>query len=96
MKNPARTVAVMLLGVTLLLTAVNTQAQSKPKTNTKTLTFAVVFQGPRDPVTEHFRPFADYVARMLAPTGDTKGLVVVAPSAAQMMTKRCIDWARTF
>jgi len=85
MKNPARTVAVVLVGVTLLLTVVNTQAQPKQTTKSKTLTFAVVFQGPSDPVREHFRPFADYVARMLAPTGDTKGLVVVAPSAAQMM-----------
>jgi phosphonate transport system substrate-binding protein len=85
MKDSARTVAMVLLGVTLLLTAGNTKAQPKPNTNTKTLTFAVVFQGPRDSVTEHFRPFADYVARMLGPTGDTKGVVVVAPSAAQMM-----------
>ena len=85
MKHSARTVAMVLLGVTLLLTAGNTKAQPKPKTNTKTLAFAVVFQGPRDPVIEHFRPFADYVARKLGPAGDTKGVVVVAPSAAQMM-----------
>jgi phosphonate transport system substrate-binding protein len=85
MKNSARRVAVALFGVTLLLTVVNTQAQPKQKTSTKTLTFAVVFQGPRDPVTEHFRPFVNYVARMLAPTGDTKGTVVVAPTAGQMI-----------
>ena len=85
MKNSARPVAMVFFSVTLLLTVVDTHAQTQQKTNTKTLTFAVVFQGPRDPVTEHFRPFANYVARMLAPAGETKGTVVVAPTPGQMM-----------
>lgn len=78
--------AIAFLVATLLLTAVpNAKAQTKPATSTKTLTLGAVFQDPREPVTEHFQPLANYVARKLAPTGDLKGTVIVAPNAAELM-----------
>ena len=82
MKAPSHRISVALFIVTLLFTIVNAQAQTKQN---KTLTLGVVFQGAREPVEEHFRPFVDYAARKLSPSGDTKGIVAVAPSAGQMM-----------
>ena len=82
MKEPSHRISVALFVLTVLFTIVNAQAQTKQN---KTLTLGVVFQGSREPVQEHFRPFIDYAARKLSPSGDTKGLVVVAPSAGQMI-----------
>jgi len=74
------------LVATLLLTAgLKAEAQTKPETSINTLTLGGVFQDPREPVEEHFRPLAAYVARKLSPSGETKGEVVVAASAAQLM-----------
>ena len=74
------------LVATLLLTAgLKAEAQTKPETSINTLTLGGVFQDPREPVEEHFRPLAAYVARKLSPSGETKGAVVVAASAAQLM-----------
>ena len=71
---------------TLLLTiGLKADAQTKPETSIKTLTLGVIFQDPRAPVEEHFRSLVGYAARKLSPTGDTKGTVVVAPSAGQLM-----------
>jgi phosphonate transport system substrate-binding protein len=84
MQSCCRSIA--LLAATLLLTAgLTAEAQTKPETNIKTLTVGAVFQEPREPVEEHFRPLANYIARKLSPSGEIKGAVVVAPSAAQMM-----------
>ncbi len=78
--------SIALLAATLLLTAgLKAEAQSKPETSIKSLTVGAVFQEPREPVEEHFRPLINYVARKLSPSGETKGAVVVAPSAAQLM-----------
>ena len=78
--------AIACLVATLLLTAdPKAEAQTKQVTSIKTLTLGGVFQEPREPVEEHFRPLAAYVARRLSPSGETKGVVIVAPTAAQMM-----------
>jgi phosphonate transport system substrate-binding protein len=69
----------------LLASIVKPEAQTKQKANTKTLTLGVVFQGPSKPLEEHFRPLVDYAARKLTPTAETQGMVVVAPTAGQMM-----------
>ena len=80
MKEPSRRVSVTLtVAAFLLATVVRAEAQTKQRTSTKTLALGVVFQGPGQPLEEHFRPLADYAARKLAPTAETKGTVVVAP-----------------
>ena len=86
MESQVHRVPVALLVATLLLTTVeNGAAQTKQGTSTKPLTLGVVFQGPSGPLQEHFRPLVDYAARKLTPKGDTKGTVVTAPTAGQMM-----------
>src|SRR5258708_17285804 len=86
MKEPAHRVAIALFVATLLLvTVVRAEAQTKQTTSTKTLTLGVVFQDPQAPLEEHFRPLVDYAARKLTATAETKGMVVVAPTAGQMM-----------
>ena len=78
-------VSIGLFLATLLLTVeLKAHAQTKQTMSTKTLTLGVVFQDPRQPLEEHFRPLVDYAARKLSPSGETKGMVVVAPSAGQM------------
>lgn len=84
MKEPSHRVAIALFVATLLL-IIDLKAEAQTKTNTKTLTLGVIFQGPREPLEEHFRPLVDYAARKLTPTAETKGLVVVAPTPGQMM-----------
>ena len=87
MEKQSYRITIALLVATLLLTAgLKAEAQTKPETSIKSLTLGAVFQDPREPVEEHFRPLAAYVARKLSPAGETKGAVVVATSAAQMMT----------
>jgi phosphonate transport system substrate-binding protein len=86
MKEPSRYVTIALFVATLLLTmGLKAEAQTKQTASTKPLTLGVVFQGPREPLEEHFRPLVDYAARKLTPTAETKGMVVVAPTAGQMM-----------
>ena len=86
MKEPSHRISIALLVASLLLIlGLNAEAQTKQKTNTKTLALGVVFQGAREPLEEHFHPLVDYAARKLAPTAETKGMVVVAPTPAQMM-----------
>jgi ABC-type phosphate/phosphonate transport system substrate-binding protein len=60
------------------------EAQTE-KASAKALVLGVVFQGPREPVEEHFRPLVEYAARKLSATGETKGVVIVAPTAGQMV-----------
>jgi len=69
----------------LLASIVKTEAQTKQTASAKPLTLGVVFQDPRAPIEEHFRPLVDYAARKLTPTAETKGMVVVVPTAGQMM-----------
>lgn len=84
-KQPSH-LSIAFLVATLLLTAgLKAEAQTKQESSIKTLTLGGVFQDPREPVEKHFRSLADYVARKLSPSGETKGAVVVAASAAQLM-----------
>jgi phosphonate transport system substrate-binding protein len=86
MKNPSRHIAVASFVAMLLLTSfLESKAQSKPEPSSKGLTLGVVLQGPHDAVKEHFSPFVNYVARKLMPAGNAKGMVVVAPTAGQMI-----------
>ena len=86
MEKQSYCLAIALWVATLLLTAVlKADAQTQPDTSIKTLTLGAVFQDPRAPVEEHFRPLAAYAARKLSPSGETQGTVVVASSAAQMI-----------
>jgi phosphonate transport system substrate-binding protein len=76
---------VLFFGMLLFATVRQAESQAKPAPSIKTLTLGVVFQGSRESVEEHFRPFVDYAARKLAGAENTKGMVVVAPSAPQLM-----------
>ncbi len=77
---------IALLVATLLLSAVlKAEAQTKQDSNIKKLTLGAVSPRPAEPVGEHFRPLAAYAAREASPSGETKGTVVVASSAAQMI-----------
>lgn len=85
MSNPSRRIApASFVAILLLTTCLETQAQSKQGTSSA-LTVGIVLQGPRDAVKEHFTPFVNHVARKLTPAGDTKGMVLVAPTAGQMI-----------
>src|SRR5687768_12101686 len=86
MRNPSRRIAVTsCVAMLLLTTCLEAKAQSKQETSSKALTLGVVLQGQREAVKEHFSPFVNYVARKLTPAGDAKGMVVVAPTAGQMI-----------
>jgi len=86
MKKQFQRVSIALFVATLLLTlGQKAEAQLKQGMSTKSLTLGIVFQGPGQPLEEHFRPLVDYAARKLTPTGETKGMVIVAPTAGQMM-----------
>ena len=86
MRNPSRRIAVALFGALLpLATCLGAEAQSKQEPSRKGLTLGVVLQGSRDAVKEHFGPFVNYLARKLSPAGDAKGMVIVAPTAGQMI-----------
>jgi phosphonate transport system substrate-binding protein len=58
--------------------------QTQEKVRAETLSLGIVFQGPREPIEEHFRDLVGYVARKLSSTPDIKGRVVVAPTALQL------------
>jgi phosphonate transport system substrate-binding protein len=45
----------------------------------------VVYQSAPESVAEHFRPFVEYTARKLAPSGDIKSTVIVAANTAQLI-----------
>jgi len=84
MTNPSHGVTVALVVAALLSITVESGAQTN-KTSAKTLALGIVFQGPRAPLEEHFRPLVDYAARKLTSTAETQGMVVVAPTPGQMM-----------
>ena len=72
-------IAILLLGMQPAV-----EGQNNPGLNIKTLTLGAVFQDPRVPVEEHFRPLMNYVARKFPPPGEIKGAVIVAGNVAQM------------
>jgi len=79
----SRRITVLLL-VAALFETMDCAAQTESKA-TKTLILGVVFQGAPQPVENHFRPLVEYVAHKFSRTDETKGVIVVAPSAGQMI-----------
>lgn len=82
MTKPSHGMTIVLLVAALLVIAPESEAQ---KPSPKTLTLGVVFQGQREPLEKHFYPLVNYAARKLAGTDETKGVVLVAPTAGQMV-----------
>ena len=84
MKEPSDCASIVFFVTTLVL-IIGLKAEAQTTTNVKTLTLGVVFHGAKEPLEEYFQPLVVYAARRLTPTAGTKGMVVVAPTPAQMM-----------
>ena len=63
----------------------NALGQAQGGARAKTLSLGIVFDGPRDPIEGHFRDFVDYVARKVSSASETKGTIVVAPTALRLV-----------
>jgi phosphonate transport system substrate-binding protein len=74
----------IMLVVPALFATIECSAQTQTK-NTNTLVLGVVFQGAAQPVEAHFRPLIEYVAHKFSSTTETKGMIIVAPTAGQMI-----------
>jgi phosphonate transport system substrate-binding protein len=74
----------IMLVVGALFATVECGAQTQTK-STNTLVLGVVFQGAAQPVQAHFRPLIEYVAHKFSSTTETKGMIIVAPTASQMI-----------
>ena len=74
----------IMLVVAALFATIECSAQTQTK-NTNTLVLGVVFQGAAQPVEAHFRPLIEYVAHKFSSTTETKGMIIVAPTAGQMI-----------
>ena len=74
----------IMLVVPALFATIECSAQTQTK-STNTLVLGVVFQGTAQPVEAHFRPLIEYVAHKFSSTTETKGMIIVAPTAAQMI-----------
>jgi phosphonate transport system substrate-binding protein len=74
----------IMLVVAVLFATIECSAQTEIK-STKPLVLGVVFQGAAQPVETHFRPLIEYVAHKFPSKTETKGTIVVAPSAGQMI-----------
>lgn len=74
----------IMLVVPALFATIECSAQTQTKT-TNTLVLGVVFQGTAQPVEAHFRPLIEYVAHKFSSTTETKGMIIVAPTAGQMI-----------
>jgi phosphonate transport system substrate-binding protein len=74
----------IMLVVPALFATVECSAQTQTK-STNTLVLGVVFQGAAQPVQAHFRPLIEYVAHKFSSTTETKGMIIVAPTASQMI-----------
>jgi len=74
----------IMLVVPALFATVECGAQTQTK-STNTLVLGVVFQGAAQPVQAHFRPLIEYVAHKFSSTTETKGMIIVAPTASQMI-----------
>lgn len=74
----------IMLVVPVLFATIECSAQTQTK-STNTLVLGVVFQGTAKPVEAHFRPLIEYVAHKFSSTTETKGMIIVAPTAGQMI-----------
>lgn len=75
---------IIMLVVPALFATIECSAQTQTK-STNTLVLGVVFQGTAQPVEAHFRPLIEYVAHKFSSTTETKGMIIVAPTAGQMI-----------
>jgi phosphonate transport system substrate-binding protein len=67
-----------------LFASIECSAQPEIK-STKPLVLGAIFQGAPQPVEAHFRPLIEYVAHKFSSTTETKGMIIVAPTAGQMI-----------
>src|SRR6476620_11149177 len=74
----------IMLVVPALFATIECSAQTQTK-STNTLVLGVVFHGAAQPVEAHFRPLIEYVAHKFSSTTETKGMIIVAPTAGQMI-----------
>ena len=74
----------IILVVAALFASRECAAQSQTN-STKTLVLGVIFQGAAQPVEAHFRPLIEFVAHGFPSETETRGIIVVAPSAGQMI-----------
>jgi len=74
----------IMLVVPALFATIECSAETQTK-GTNTLVLGVVFQGAAQPVQAHFRPLIEYVAHKFSSTTETKGMIIVAPTAGQMI-----------
>lgn len=75
----------MIILIAALSATLECRAAQIEATNAKTLVLGVIFQGASQPVENHFRPLLDYVVHKFSPAGETKGMIIVAPSTGQMI-----------
>ncbi|HEY1236464.1 MAG TPA: phosphate/phosphite/phosphonate ABC transporter substrate-binding protein [Candidatus Binatia bacterium] len=76
---------ITILFVAALSATIECRAAQIESNNAKTLALGVIFQGPSQPVENHFRPLVEYVAHKFSPAGETRGVIIVAPSTGQMI-----------
>lgn len=67
-----------------ILTYKNVSGQARQPSETNTLKLGIVSEINQKPIEEHFRGFADYVARKLSGSAPPRGAVVVAPNLADL------------
>jgi len=88
MKRQTRRVFSQFASVVLILAATSAGkalGQTREKMSPKTLALGIVFDGPHEPIEGHFRDFVDYVARKFPSAPETKGTIVIAPTALQLV-----------
>ena len=76
---------ITILFVAALSATIECRAAQIENKNAKPLVLGVIFQGASQPVENHFRPLVEYVVHNLSPAGETKGVIIVAPSTGQMI-----------
>jgi phosphonate transport system substrate-binding protein len=84
--------AAILFGIVTRSTAA---AQTRQRTQLKTLTLGLISETHRREIEEHFRDFARYVARKLSAEQEIEGRVVTAPTPfelARLLEQRRVDF----
>jgi len=76
---------ITILFVAALSATIECRAAQTETKSAQTLVLGVIFQGASQPVENHFRPLVEYVAHNFSPAGETKGVIIVAPSTGQMI-----------
>jgi len=76
---------ITILFIAALSATIECRAAQTATKSSQTLVLGVIFQGASQPVENHFRPLVEYVVHNLSPAGETKGVIIVAPSTGQMI-----------